>query len=150
MWTPRTCERTKSQYGYVLGIVNGAFCDQSNNGVIHLVEYASATTKRMCRSTLSAEANALIEAAEAAEWLRAVMLELRAPDFNLALSDDHARRPRVLWLTDAKSLYDMLSRDCGLAQDKRLRTLIAQLRQMLRDDFTSIQWIGTMLMLDAR
>eukprot|EP00972_Heterocapsa_arctica_P104045 15334143-Heterocapsa_arctica.AAC.1 len=41
----------------------------------------------------------------------------------------------------------MLSCDCGLAQDKRLRVMIAQLRQMLHNPLTTVRWIDTLLML---
>ena len=134
-------DKLKSQAGYVLGV------RAKDGDSVHLVEFSTGTVKRVCRSTLAAEANALIAAVEAADYLRSVILAMNNP--HMALSDlmDRGDMLPVQVYTDAKSLYDVVSKDTSRPQDKRLRVVIAQLREMIGEDGTTLTWIDNSMML---
>lgn len=47
---------------------------------VHVLEWSSSSIKRVVRSTLSAEAYGVIDAAaEAAEWVSLIIAEIRSP-----------------------------------------------------------------------
>ena len=50
-------------------------------------------------------------------------------------------------MTDARSLYDVLVKDAGRPADKRVRILVAALRQSLREDGNNVQWVDGLVML---
>eukprot|EP00971_Amphidinium_carterae_P016618 328194-Amphidinium_carterae.1 len=53
----------------------------------------------------------------------------------------------LCWNTDAKSLHDVLCREGTSVTDKRLRILVAQLREMRREYAIHFSWLDTALML---
>ena len=63
-------EKTKSQAGYVVGLRD----PQSDR--VHILECNSGTIKRVCRSTLAAEANGVVEGVESCDWVRMLVAEL--------------------------------------------------------------------------
>ena len=69
--------KIKSQAGYVLGI------RAKGGDKLHFVEFQTGTVARVCRSTLSAEANGLVAAVEAADYLRSVVLAIVCPTMSL-------------------------------------------------------------------
>ena len=89
---------------------------------LHYLEFATGVIRRVCRSTLAAEANGLVAAVEACDYLRSVMLAITRP--TLAIKDllDRGDVIDATVYTDAKSLYDVAVRDCSRPQDKRLRS----------------------------
>ena len=131
-------EKVKSQCGYVCALVSPDFTDGKKHS-LHVLEWHSGSIKRVVRSTLAAEANGLTEGAEAALWLRAVLGEIRG--------EKHDELTDTIWITDAKSLRDVLVRDAGRASDKRVRIIVAALRQMLEEDGIEVVWCDTAVML---
>ena len=110
------------------------------------LEIGSATIKRVCRSTLSAEANGILEGAEGALFVREFLTETKSPFTTFKeLLDDAAKIP-VTVVTDARSLQSHLATDCRQVSDKRLRVLIAQLRQ-IQDEGAAFLWADTRVML---
>ena len=132
-------EKLRSQAGWVLGIrFQEAF---------HPLDWQSMRIKRVCRSTLAAEANALVEAAESLEFVRMVIHHLL-----LRTSVAQLRHPDTLiptcWHIDAKSLFDTLTKDTGGATaDKRIRVVLAQLREIKEEQETHVVWVDGQLML---
>ena len=98
---------------------------------IHILEWQSASIKRVVRSTLSAEGYGLTEGAEALDWIRNVIADMTVPSMKLTQLQD-AARISALWLSDSKSLVDVVLKDCGQPNDKRLRIVVANLKQMLQ------------------
>jgi hypothetical protein len=137
-------ERVKSQAGYILGLSNEELL-AGRADYIQVLEWASSSIKRVVRGTLSAEAYGVVDAAEAADWLRCIVTEFRRPEEHIRDLENDDLRPAVAWFTDSKSLHDMLLRDCGKPADKRVRIVTAQLKQMLLDDYTMIYWIDTLV-----
>ena len=114
---------------------------------LHFLEFSTGTVKRTCRSTLAAEANGLVAAVEAADYLRSVILALINP--HMALNDlmDRGDVLPVDVYTDARSVYDVVLKDTSRPQDKRLRVVIAQLREMFGVPGTVLYWIDNSMML---
>ena len=97
---------------------------------LHFVEFQTGTVKRVCRSTLSAEANGLVAAVEAADYLRSVILAIVCPTMSLGELMYSEKMLLVQVYTDAKSVYDVVVKDTIRPGDKRLRVVVAQLREM--------------------
>ena len=53
----------------------------------------------------------------------------------------------VRWIDDAKSLVSHLENDSGQVADRRVRVVIAALREMLVRDGTSLTWVDTSVQL---
>ena len=84
--------------------------------------------RRVCRSTLAAEANAMIESTESCDYLKSVVTVLMNPDMALPDVANYTEGIKTTWYTDAKSLYDLITKDTSRPADKRLRVVVAQLR----------------------
>eukprot|EP00971_Amphidinium_carterae_P298587 5932354-Amphidinium_carterae.1 len=130
-------DQVSSQAGYVIGIRCGAD--------FHMWDCSSCKIRRVCRSTLGAEANALVEGAQYADYCRQVAYSLLLS--GLPLSVPAFMDIPVQWFTDSKSFYDVLTVDTTLVNDKRLRIVVAQLRQLCQEGDVALAWIDTQLML---
>lgn len=72
-------EKIKSQVGYVLAV------REKDGPRLHDLEFATGAIRRVCRSTLAEEANSLVAAVDAADYLRSVLPAMIRPD--LAIKD---------------------------------------------------------------
>ena len=72
-------ERTKSQCGYLIGFCKASALASHDVGEFIPVELASATIKRVCRASLSSEANGAVEGVDALVNLREIVAEMRNP-----------------------------------------------------------------------
>ena len=87
--------------------------------------------KRVCRSTLSAEALSLQEGLDAAIYHRAMLMEVYGDGSSFAPIDA---------LTDNKSVFDALF-STSLVDDKRLRIDISAIQESLKkDEVRSVKW----------
>ena len=113
-----------------------------------ILAWHSATVKRVVRSTLAAEAYAVSEATEHAELLRYLLSEVYfGSDVLKSLEESEPKYP-VTIVTDSHNLYANLPKDLTSIADKRLRIVIAMLRQTLVGrQFTELLWIRTIQML---
>ncbi|CAE7548475.1 RE2, partial [Symbiodinium necroappetens] len=126
-------EGSKSQSGYVVGFTTEDIL-RGGPAPIHIVEAYSGSIKRVCRSTLAAEANGFLGGAEATEFLRALLMEIKHPDVKMKDLDELYLKKKTLCFTDAKSLEQTLNKDTGAPQDKRVRILIAQIKEMIGEN----------------
>ena len=99
------------------------------------------------KSTLSAEAYGVCDGAEAVEWLAMLVAEIRQPRLNVYSLENSTLCPRAAWFTDSDSLYKLLVKDCGKPTDRRVRIVVAQLKQMLMSDLMMFYWIDTLVNL---
>ena len=141
----------KSQCGFLVGFTSETICHGGPTEI--MLETYSGSIKRVCRSTLAAEANGFLAGAEAAEYLRMILMELVHPDIPLRDLDQHYLKKKIIAFTDAKSLEQTLNKDTGMPSDKRVRVLVAQIKEMLGenhyDDDADIfaRWVDTSRML---
>ena len=118
-----------SQGAYIILLVD-------ENGCANLISWQSRKLKRICNSTLSAEALAAIEAVNAGLFFRELLMEVLLVE-NMTL--------RVL--TDNKSLTDTIAL-ITVINDKRLRIDVASLRETIQLNFVEgLYWIPSALNL---
>eukprot|EP00435_Cladocopium_sp_Y103_P062943 s518_g24.t1 len=80
-------------------------------------------TKRVCRSTLAAEASHLAEAEECGDSVTVLIEETLTGDVDLKNWSSLIERRERVYVTDAKSVYDYLQRDAApTGMDKRMAT----------------------------
>ena len=99
--------------------------------------WQSRKIRRVVKSTLSAEALALLDCAEAAVYISAVLAELTFSQHKI----------NVRCYIDNKSLLDALYSSKRI-EDRRLRIDLAVLQDMLdRGELTSVAWVATSMQL---
>lgn len=108
----------------------------------NMISYHSTQTKRVCRSTLAAEAAHLAEAVEAGDWLIVLLAEVEHGRIDLKHWESIVEsRPRV-YVTDAQSVYDYLKKDSSsTSSDKRMAIEGALLRETVRRRGAHVRWI---------
>ncbi|CAE7041145.1 unnamed protein product [Symbiodinium sp. CCMP2592] len=123
----------KSQTGYLIGFTTPEI-HEGKKVPIHVIETHSGSIKRVCRSTLAAEANGFLAGVEAAEYLRALLMEVRFPNISLRDLENHFLKAKIACFTDAK-------------------ILVAQVKELLGEDEYEDQgsafahWVDTSQML---
>ena len=129
----------KSQFGVCVFVSNPAVTSKPTPGT--LIDWRSARSTRICRSTLAAEASAADEGAD------------RALFANLCLSEILLGEPAVkgaarfanVQVSDAKSLYDTVVAENPSVSDKRSLINIRSIQQSVRPkDF---RWVPTEYMI---
>lgn len=143
----------KSQCGYVVGLSLPSLENGEETPVL-LLETCSSSIKRVCRSTLAAEANGFLAGVEAADYVRMILLEIENPGISIRNLDKEFPRKRLLAFTDAKSLESTVNKDAGQPSDKRVKILVAQVKELLSSTPStesaagiSVHWVDTSQML---
>ncbi len=134
-------ETVKSQAGCALGI------RAKEGDRLHFVELSTGMVKRVCRSTFVAEANGLVAPVEAADYLRSVIFAITRTLFSLSEPMSSELSVSVQVYTDAKSVFGVVDKDTSRPRDKRLRVVVAQLREMFSVPGTVLTWIDNIMML---
>ena len=108
-----------------------------------ILETTSSSIKRVCKSTLAAESNAfLMMAVESADYISSVFREVMNPGISLRdLELNYPKKP-VIAFTDAKSLGATITKEAGHPSDKRVKLLVAQIKEFLGDGCEVI-WVDT-------
>ena len=107
--------------------------------------FHSSQTKRVCRSTLAAEASHLAEAVEAGDWCICLLEEALTDQLNLKDWPEAIRRRKRVYVTDAKSVYDYLHKDAtSTSTDKRMAIEGALLRETVRQEGAAVRWVDGM------
>ncbi|CAE7562382.1 RE1 [Symbiodinium sp. CCMP2592] len=120
----------RSQSGRILALGPKSLAT-TGKGTIHVIEYHSNVLKRVCRSTLQAEALSLITGYEESEHVRTLWAHLKGVhvDKNLIASMDYLD---IFMLTDCKSLEQhLLQAGLHTVTDKRLAIDISAMRQVV-------------------
>ncbi|CAK0850569.1 unnamed protein product, partial [Prorocentrum cordatum] len=126
-------EKVKSQCGYIIGMASPDL-ETDATAIVHPLEWASATIKRVVRGSLAAECNGFLTTAESAEYLKHVIAEISDPGYSSYQFDPLFDGKHLLLLTDANGLVTSLEKDGGQPADKRVRILMTQIRQLLGHD----------------
>ena len=151
-------EGEKSQCGVVPGLTERPDEVINETQFQHCLpmEWRSATVKRVVRSTLAAESYAISETTGSAQWLQQVLTETLGTgaghvDLREIEKADVTLPIRIQ--TDSENLAQSIRKDAGQVQDKRLRIVIAMLRQAVtlmtqrRGTGLVIEWIPTWKMV---
>ena len=130
---PPTRLKARSQAGYLLFVV-GSDVLRNGCGAAALVDWRSATIKRVCRSTFAAETMSAVDAFGAAMVLRASLLSLTHPGVDVANVDPRLCLIRAV--TDCASLYDTIRKDGAvkLPSERRLVLDLIGLRELMEEE----------------
>ncbi|CAJ1341757.1 unnamed protein product [Effrenium voratum] len=117
--------------------VGGCFILAANKEIMqgqaarcNILAFQSSQTKRVCRSTLAAEASHLAEAVEAGDWICILLEEALTGSLDLRNWQETIHRRQRVYVTDAKSVYDYLQREAtSTSTDKRMAIEGALLRE---------------------
>ena len=102
----------------------------------------SGQTKRVCRSTLAAEASHLAEAVASGDWIAVLLEEALVGDLDLKNWPEIVERRDRIYVTDARSVYDYLQRDsASTSSDKRMAIEGALLRETVRRPRAFARWV---------
>ncbi|CAE7715141.1 RE1 [Symbiodinium necroappetens] len=132
--------------------VGGYFILAANPGVLeggevraNILAYHSGQTKRVCRSTLAAEASHLAEAVETGDWVTVLLEEALVGDLDLKNWPKILERRDRIYVTDARSVFDYLQKDStSTSSDKRMAIEGALLRETVRKPRAHVRWIDGM------
>ena len=136
--------RYRSVGGYFLLLANPeVLSDQEARA--NIIAFQSGVTKRVCRSTLAAEASHLAEAVEAGDWCAVLLEEALTGEIDLQNWPLVVQRRQRVYVTDARSVYDYLQKDAtSTSTDKRMAIEGALLRETVRQEGASVRWIDGM------
>ena len=133
--------RYRSVGGHFILVANAEIL-KGKEARANIIGYHSSQTKRVCRSTLAAEASHLAEAVEAGDWAIVLLEEALTGQLDLKNWDKLIeKRPRA-YVTDARSVFDYLAKDStSTSSDKRMAIEGALLRETVRKDNAHVRWI---------
>ena len=141
-------ESLASQAGYIVMAAHRDLLD-GHLAQITPLAWRSHTLKRKAASTLSAESQAVGEAAAITAWFRYLLVESMYPETLNEMGsrwEDVTDQLEYGLVTDAKSIYDALTRPTSTAStisDKRTAIDLAIIRDELRRSKGCIRWIDT-------
>ena len=117
-------DNAASQLGYIIFL-----CDEENRCAP--ISWSSRKSRRVARSTLTAETLAAVDAVDTAFVVKKILEEILAREL-----------PAITLKVDNKSLYDAVKTTNTLAE-KRLMIDMTALRQMVERREVEIEWIPT-------
>ena len=134
-------KRYQSIGGYFLFLANKEILE-GKPARANLLAFHSSQTKRVCRSTLAAEASHLSEAVEAGDWLAVLLDEALHGRQDLKHWDQLVEKRKRVYVTDSQSVFDYLHRDStSTSSDKRMAIEGALLRETVRRPGAEVKWI---------
>jgi hypothetical protein len=128
--------------GYLIGI-GGKDISEGARGHVSIVSWSSNKLRRVARSSLAAELQALANAEDELHLVRASWAELNGEPFEAARADEIVKTVPGIVIIDAKSIYDTLtSRNQPLQlQEKRTALeLLAYLKNTQKNG-TETRWV---------
>ena len=126
-------EGHRSQGARMVFLTDGALW-KGDKGSIHPILWASNLVRRVCRSTIQAEAYTLQAGVEDGDVLKAAVTDIFGCLDVKSWEATSAKFVKQIWMTDCKSLELTLSNPkCNEHSDKRLSIEIASLRQEWRE-----------------
>jgi len=132
--------------GYIIGFAHKKMLEKGEAGPISLVSWSTHKLKRICRSSLGAEAQALAECEAEMFLIRVLWQELLGKEVNLKAPEQTAKQTPAAVVIDAKALYDMLMQKdiphLG-ARDKHTALEVLGLSQHLEEQETTVRWCNS-------
>ncbi|CAK9023806.1 unnamed protein product [Durusdinium trenchii] len=131
--------RYRSVGGYFILIANKEILEDKAARA-NVLTFYSGQTKRVCSSTLAAEASHLAEAVECGDWCACLLEEALTGDLNLKDWPSIIQRRVRVYVTDARSVYDYLQKDAtSTSTDKRMA-----IEETVRQPNALVRWIDGM------
>ena len=134
-------KRYRSIGGYYILIANPEVLEGKPSRA-NILAFNSSQTKRVCRSTLAAEASHLSESIECGDWIIVVLHEALHGSVDLRNWTDVIQQRKRIYVTDARSVFDYLHKEaCSTSSDKRMAIEGALLRETVRKEGADVRWI---------
>jgi len=120
----------KSQHGALVGVASAADVEKTTPLAFSPLDWATHASRRVVTSTFAAETSAALEAVGRGMYVRSLMAEIihgpvcRPHEW----TEQHLA---VVVVTDCKSLYDNIQKECSLCDDRHTALYICGLRQLL-------------------
>ena len=131
--------RYRSVGGYFILIANKEILEDKAARA-NVLTFYSGQTKRVCSSTLAAEASHLAEAVGCGDWCACLLEEALTGDLNLKDWPSIIQRRVRVYVTDARSVYDYLQKDAtSTSTDKRMA-----IEETVRQPNALVRWIDGM------
>lgn len=135
-------EGDASQGGVMHGLLGKGALD-GKPAPFSLLSWNSFRIRRVCRSTLSAEAQSACQAVEFGDYLKTLLVEMYDPTFRLIRYQERLQERQSVLVIDAKSLFDYLNKETGrLPADKRLGIDLRLLQTYLSDSKWAVRWVS--------
>lgn len=131
-------ENYASQHGCLVLLADPRVTEVTTPGC--LIDWKSARSGRVCRSTLAAEASAADMSVDRSSFVNLMLSEMlqRIPSFRITSP------LRMLQVTDCKSLYDSLVAENPSVDDKRTVISVRSIQQYITRECT--HWVPTYAM----
>lgn len=111
----------------------------------NIIAFHSSLLKRVCRSTLAAEASHLAEAVQTGDWIAVLLEEAMTGNVDLKNWSEVVEARARVYVTDARSVFDYLTKDStSTSSDKRMAIEGALLRETVKRPGASVRWIDGM------
>jgi len=120
----------RSQHGVLVALVAKEALDSTKAAVVSPLDWVSHASRRVVTSTFAAETGAAIEAVGRAVYVRAMLAEIMHGKVKGPHEWSEDQVPMRI-MTDCKSLYDNIAKDCSLCDDRNTALYIASLRQQV-------------------
>jgi len=118
----------RSQHGALIGIVSEGALDTAAPVDVSIVDWLSHASRRVVRSTFAAETGGALEGLGRAMYVRAMMADVLNGPEKHAHEWAEVDMPLRL-ITDCKSLYDHVCRECALCDDRHTALYLSALRE---------------------
>ena len=132
----------------MIGFVHREMVDKGIRGPVNLISWGSSRLKRVCRSSLAAETQAMAEAEQELMFIRAQWREMLGDDINLQSPEDVIKRVRGILVTDAKALFDAASNgeiqtSAFSMKEKYTALELLGLVQNMEKQGTELRWVNS-------
>ena len=126
----------RSQMGRLTVLASPNIWDDSQaEARMHVIGWKSSMIKRVCRSTMQAETQAMIAGTEEGSRIRAAVADMRGKVEKKRWEISSSKVMKHLWVTDCDSLKKYLTNPTAAGtEDKRLEIDLEDLRQILWED----------------
>ena len=136
--------------GMLIGLVHKDMVDKGQKGPVNVISWGSAKLRRVCRSSLAAETQALAEAEQELMFVRTMWMEMMGEKVNLHRPGDTAQKMRGFLITDAKALYDSCQQGdmpSFSSKEKYTALEILALVQNMKLQATELRWCNSDMQL---
>ena len=136
--------------GMLIGLVHKDMVDKGQKGPVNVISWGSAKLRRVCRSSLAAETQALAEAEQELMFVRTMWMEMMGEKVNLHRPGDTAQKMRGFLIMDAKALYDSCQQGdmpSFSSKEKYTALEILALVQNMKLQATELRWCNSDMQL---
>ena len=130
----------------MIGFVHRKMVDEGQRGHVNVISWGSSKLRRVCRSSLAAETQALAEAEQELMFVRTQWREILGDEVNLADPAETAKKVRGVLVTDAKALYDSVQQgnlpSFSMKEKYSALELLHLVQNMQRQE-TVLRWVNS-------